>query len=64
MLMEESIEGFIEAKGFSPSSDLAPAPPPPYRHAHTGRLRRRDNLLTEKGGGGPNHATARKPGPL
>jgi hypothetical protein len=33
---------------------------------HTGRLRKRDNLLTGKGRRGeePNHTTARKPGPL
>ncbi len=46
---------------------------PPHSHVsklhrqHTGRLRKRDNLLT--GGGGevskePNHTTARKPGSL
>ncbi len=52
VLMEESIEWFIEARAFSPPSDLIPPPPPPYCHAHTGRLIKRDSLLTEDGGGG------------
>ncbi len=50
-----------EDEVLSPSYDLAPSPPPaPSRvskldRRHTGRLRKRDNLLTEegrKGGGG------------
>ncbi len=59
--MPESIEWFIEDKAFSPSYDLAPPPPPPLRPAiskldwpHTGRLRKKDNLMTEEG---------EKPGP-
>ncbi len=52
---------------------LLPHPLPPlpvskrYRR-HTGRLRKRDNLPSERGGEGmgeqPFHTTARKPGPL
>ncbi len=61
-LYEESIEWFIEEKAVSPSYDLAPPPPPPtvppspvsrFDRRHTGRLRKRDDLLTgEEGGGG------------
>ncbi len=61
-LCEESIEGFIEEHAVSPSYDLAPPPPPSYRppfpvsrfdRRHTGRLRKKDDLLTgEEGGGG------------
>jgi hypothetical protein len=45
-------------------------PPPPHpvskiNRRHTGRLIKRDNLLTGEGvGEEPNHTTARKPGPL
>jgi hypothetical protein len=58
--MPESIELFIEGKAFSPSYDLAPPPPPPPRPVsmlewpHTGRLRKKDNLMTGEG---------EKPGP-
>jgi hypothetical protein len=49
-----------------------PAPPSPspgskLDRRHTGRLRKRDNLQTGEGEGmgeEPNHATAKKPGPL
>ncbi len=51
------LNDFYKAEGqaFSPSYDLAPPPPPPPSHVskfdrrHTGRLRKRDKLLT--GGG-------------
>jgi hypothetical protein len=49
---------FIADQAFSLSYDLAPS----------GRLSKRDNLLTGEGGEGrgkePNHTTARKPDPL
>ncbi len=61
-LFPKSIELFIEGQAFSQSYDLAPPSPslPPYpvsrlnRRRHTGRLRKRDNLLTGEGreGGG------------
>jgi hypothetical protein len=65
----ESIGGFIEDQAFLLSYDLAPAlsPAGKFDRRHTGRLLKRDNLLTGEGEGveeGPNHTTARKPGPL
>ncbi len=44
-----------------------PSPVSKLDRRHTGRLRKRDNLLTEEGGGmgvEPIHTTARKLGPL
>jgi hypothetical protein len=60
-------------KAFSPTYKSDPTPPPPpspvskLEQRHTGRLRKRDNLLTveeEKVGEEPFHTTTRKPGPL
>jgi hypothetical protein len=54
----ESIECFIEDQEFSPLYNLAlPTTPPPstvskVNRRHTGRLTKRDNLLTGVGGGG------------
>jgi hypothetical protein len=55
----ESIKLSVEEQAFSPSYDSAPfLPPPPSSpvskpdRQHTGRLRKRDNLLTGEGGGG------------
>ncbi len=60
--------------GFLPSTDMAPTPSlsPVNKldRRNTGRLRKRDNWLTGDGGGRtrvgeePNHAAARKLGPL
>ncbi len=67
----ETIKWLIEDQVFSPSCDLALPPPTPVSNLdgrHTGRLRKRDNLMTGELGKGtmeePNHMTARKPGPL
>ncbi len=50
------IEWFKEDQALSPSYDFTPAPPPlpsiSSPALHTGRLRKRDNLLTGEGGGG------------
>ncbi len=60
----------MEAHAFLRSYDSAPRPPPPppfskLDRRHTGRLRKRDSLLTGEGAGvEPNHTTARKLGPL
>ncbi len=65
----------VEDQAFSRSYDLAPHPPPlpllPSGSSAgdiTGRLRKRDNLLSGEGGKGmnegSNHTTARNPGPL
>jgi hypothetical protein len=67
----ERIERFVEAQAFLRSYDPAPRPPPsppPFPGSkldwrHTGRLRKRDNLLMGAGVK-TNNATARKPGPL
>jgi hypothetical protein len=52
-------------------SSTTPSPPLPFSkldRQHTGRLRKRDKLLTGEGREGigkeSNHTTARKPGPL
>ncbi len=69
----ESIEWFIEDQASSPSYDLAP--PHPLLPSQVSKLPLslslpecyRSSLLTGeggRGGGGPNHTTARKPGPL
>ncbi len=61
-----NIEWFIEGQAFSWSYDLVPRPPPPpscpvskLDRRHTGKLKKRDNLLTGEGGEGvgeePNH---------
>ncbi len=49
----ESIEFFMKDKAFSPSEDLTPPHPLPHlpsvssnERQHTGRLRKRDKLLT------------------
>ncbi len=65
---------YKESQSFSRSCDLAPnsSPPPPsvnkLDRRHTGRLWKRNILLTEEGGKGvgkePNHTTPRKPGPI
>ncbi len=63
----ESIERFIEDHAFSPSSGLAPPPPLPpslvskLDWRHTGRPRKKDNLLIggEEVGDKPNHTTAK-----
>ncbi len=64
----ESIECFIEDQAFSPSHDLPPPPVSKLDWRHTGRMRKRDSLLTGERGYGvgeePNHKTARKPGLL
>jgi hypothetical protein len=72
----ESIELFVKGQAFSRTYDLAPRPtlppssPSPVSkldRRHTGKLRKRDSLLTEGGKGvgeEPNHTNARKPGPL
>ncbi len=50
------IECFIEDEAFLTSYDLAPTPPPPHSpfsklgQRHTGRLRKRNNLLIREGG--------------
>ncbi len=47
-----SIKWFVEDQAFPPSYDLTPPPPPPpskLDRPHTGRLRKRDNLLTGEG---------------
>ncbi len=53
----KSIEWFIEDQAFTPSYGLAPPPPHPtpslvskFDRPHTGRLRKRDNLLTGERG--------------
>jgi hypothetical protein len=69
---EVSIEWYIENQAFSRSYDLAPPLSPPlpsvcFDRRHTGRLRKRNNLLTVEGMEAeeePNHTPARKPGPL
>ncbi len=54
----ESIEGIIEEPAFSPSNNLAPPHHLPHSSVskldrrHTGRQRKRGNLLTEGGGTG------------
>jgi hypothetical protein len=48
-------ELFIEDQAFSPSYDLAPPPHPLISklvRRHTGRLGKRDNMLTGRGRGG------------
>ncbi len=70
----ESIDWIKEDQAFSPSYDSAPQPtltlsPSPLSskldRRHTGRLRKRDNMLRGEGvGEEPNYTTARKPGPL
>jgi hypothetical protein len=69
----KSIEWFIEDQAFSPPYDLVwllrtPSPPgSKLDRRHTGRLRKRDNLLTWDGAGegvGEELTTARKPFPL
>jgi hypothetical protein len=65
----ESIEWFVEKQAFSPSYDLdRPYPAlPSLALPPTGRLRKRDNLLTgkgvgegvRKGMGKPNHTAVR-----
>ncbi len=72
--LPESIGRFIEGQAFFRSCDSAPRPPlgpslpPPVSKVdrrHTGKPRKRNNLLTWEGAGvEPNHMTARKPGPL
>ncbi len=55
----ECIEWFVEDQTVSPLYYLAPPPPPPHfshhysklDRRHTGRLRKRDSLLTGEGGG-------------
>jgi hypothetical protein len=54
-----SIERYMEAQAFLRSYDSAPRPPPPspshvsmLDRPHTGRLGKRDNLLTGEGRGG------------
>jgi hypothetical protein len=72
-LKEHGIARFIEAQAFLWSYDSATHPPPPSHFPvnkldlrRKGRLRKRDNLPTEKGGGAeaagvePNHTTATK----
>jgi hypothetical protein len=52
ILFPESIEYFIDGQALSPSYDLAPPSPiSKLDRRHTGRLRKRDNLLTWGGGG-------------
>jgi len=54
LMYSESIEWYIEGQAFSPSY-FVPNPPPPdskLDRRHTGRLRKRDNLLTGEGGWG------------
>ncbi len=53
----ESMEWFIEDQAFSSSYGLAPPPPPSpivrkLDRRHTGRLRKRDNVLMGEGGRG------------
>ncbi len=67
----ESIECFIEGQALSWPYDLAPRPPTPLSpvckldQRHSGRLRKRDNLLTGVGVWEEmNQTTAREPGPL
>jgi hypothetical protein len=43
---------------------LPPSPVSKLDGQHTGRLRKRDNLLTGGGGEEQNHTTAKKPGTL
>jgi hypothetical protein len=73
LYIPESIVRFIEDQAFSPTYDLASLLLPSLHSnvskldSHTGRLRKRDNLLTETGEGvgeEPNHTIARKTGPL
>ncbi len=48
------VERVIEGQVFTRSYDLAPLPPSPViklDRRHTGRLRKRDNLLMGEGGG-------------
>jgi hypothetical protein len=54
---------------FAASYDMAYPTPLPHvsksdRRRHTGRLRKRDNLLAGEGPMEPKHIIARKPGPL
>ncbi len=62
----ECIEWCIETQVFSPSYDSAPPHPPPplpvskIDRRHTGRVRKRYNLLAGRGGGGAKHRTARR----
>jgi hypothetical protein len=67
------LNDFIEGHAFLLSRLLAQplptrSPVSKLDRRHIGRLRKRDNLLTEKRGRGvreePKHTTARKPGPL
>ncbi len=59
---------FTEDQAFYPSYDLAPLPPPPTSSSpvskldrrHTGRLRKRDNLLTRSGGQGRSQIIRRQ----
>jgi hypothetical protein len=59
--------GFLAVVGFGSKSTPSP-PTHPFSKLdwrHTGRLRKKDSLLTGEGAGvEPNHTTARKPGPL
>ncbi len=59
--------GLFAVVWFGSYLPLSPYPACKLNGRHTGRLRKRDNFLTEKGRGGaeePNHTTSRKPGPL
>ncbi len=60
--------GLLAVVWFGSSPSPPPSPVSKLDRRHTGRLRKKDNLLTEEGGGGagegPNHTTAWKPGPL
>jgi hypothetical protein len=66
--LTERIEWFIEGKALSRSYDLAPRPPlypspvSKVDRQHTGRLRKRDNLIAEgsRDGRGAGHMNARK----
>ncbi len=68
----ESIEWFIDDQAFSavvwfgssPTTLCSSSPDSKLDRRHTGRLRKRDNLLLGRGvGEEPNHKTARNPGP-
>jgi hypothetical protein len=57
-----NIKWVMEGQAFSPSCSLAP-PPAPYTSPSPVRKLDQRHIF-EKGGGGNNHTTARKPGSL